>query len=275
MMQLIRTLELVGWDMDEYEFRPRSFDRNRAAMARAEIAQQQPLIGGSALCEEETILLRDAFAKQDSRTDLRAELNCLNWSLGVVDLRQLLSFQRRLSFHPTLPAMRVPERGDWAALMDIAFAVPKPAVYDAVHDISTNTITLRSSNPNLHLRVSAESASLITVHTQSPFFEVARYAGRWFLRDGYHRAFELLRAGISKLPAVIVEARTFEELGAAKPHFFCESVLLAERAPYVTDFLDPSMTIAYQRPQTITTLRITMHESIAIATDRDDSGEQT
>jgi hypothetical protein len=187
----------------------------------------------------------------------------LDWSLGVVDLRRLLAFQRRLSFNATLPSMAVPRQCDWGSLIEIAFASPNPVICDLVHDAPTQTVTLQSSNPNLHLRVTQDPSMPVTVHAGSPFFEVAQYAGRWFLRDGYHRAHNLLRAGIFQHPAVIVHARTLEELGAAQPHFFSEAILLSEHPPFVTDFLDDTLTIQYDRPPTIKTLRITMEESIA------------
>jgi hypothetical protein len=128
----------------------------------------------------------------------------LDWSLGVVDLRRLLAFQRRLSFDSTLPAMTVPQQCDWDRLIKIAFASPNPVICDVVHDTDKKTVILQSSNPNVQLRVTQDPAAPVAVYAGSPFFEIAQYAGRWFLRDGYHRAYKLLRAGIFQLPAVIV-----------------------------------------------------------------------
>jgi len=107
------------------------------------------------------------------------------------------------------------------------------------------------------------TAEGVSAYAGSPFFEVAQYAGRWFLRDGYHRAYKLLQAGIFQLPAVIVRARTLEELGAAQPRFFSEAILLSEHPPFVSDFLDEDLTIEYDRRPIIKTLCITMEESIA------------
>ena len=91
---------------------------------------------------------------------------------------------------------------------------------------------------------------LFTVHAGSPFFEVALYRDRWFLRDGYHRAYALLKAGIFKLPAVIVQARTRAELGAVQPWFFSEETLLfvLSTARHLADFLNDALTLDYDRP---------------------------
>jgi hypothetical protein len=269
----IRTLELAAWDFDEYEFRPKTLGRESRGRGRELVAQRHAYQSLSALCEDETILRRDMLERQLSRCDLQAEMLGLDWFLAIVDLRQLLAFQRRLSFNPMLPTMLVPQPWDWDRLIDIAFASPHPVLCDVVHDARNNTVILQSANPNLHIRVTEDPSAPIAIHAGSPFFEVAHYANRWFLRDGYHRAYTLLRAGIFHLPAVVVHAKTLEELGAVKPRFFSESVLLADHPPFVTDFLNESLTIQYDRPSTIKTLRVTMEESVTAAVTREVSGE--
>jgi hypothetical protein len=270
----IRTIELVAWDFDEYKARPESFDRERPVKARELIVRRRLDHSSSALCEEETRLLRDTLDRQQSRLDLHAEMMGLDWSLGVVDLRWLLAFQRRLSFNSTLPAMTVPPQCDWDRLIEIAFASPNPVICDVVHDTDKKTVTLRSRNTNVQLRVTQDPAAPVAVYAGSPFFEVAQYAGRWFLRDGYHRAYKLLRAGVFQLPAVIVRARTLEELGAVQPQFFSEGILLSEHPPFVSDFLNDALTIEYERHPIIKTLLITMEESIASPLPIAISGEQ-
>jgi hypothetical protein len=259
----IRTIELVAWDFDAYKLRPESFDHTKPVKARDLVFQRRLDHCSNAFCEEETRLLRDTLDTQLSRHDLHVEMRGLDWSLGVVDLRRLLAFQRRLSFDSTLPAMTVPSPGDWGGLSEIAFASPNPVVCDVIHNSEKKTVTLQSSNPNVQLRVTQDPAMPVAVYAGSPFFEVAQYAGRWFLRDGYHRAYNLLRAGIFRLPAVIVRARTLEELGAVQPQFFSEAILLSEHPPFVSDFLNGALTIEYERRPIIKTLRITMEESIA------------
>jgi hypothetical protein len=257
----IRTIELVAWGFDAYKSRPESFDDEKPVKARDLVFQRRLDHSSSALCEEETRLLRESLDLQQSRLDLHAEMIGLDWSLGVVDLRRLLAFQRRLSFDSTLPAMTVPPQCDWGGLIEIAFASPNPVICDVIHDRDKKTVTLQSSNPNVQLRVTQDPAMPVVVYAGSPFFEVAQYAGRWFLRDGYHRAYNLLRAGIFRLPAVIVRARTLEELGAVQPRFFSEAILLSEHPPFATDFLNDALTIEYDRHPIIKTLRITIEET--------------
>jgi len=110
------------------------------------------------------------------------------------------------------------------------------------------------------------SITPISLHGGSPFFEVAEYRGRWFLRDGYHRAYTLLRANVFHLPAVIIYARTLAELGPIGQWFFAEEVLFGPTPPRIIDFLDDQLTIEYTRRRMLKTIRVTMEESFAPAT---------
>lgn len=134
-----------------------------------------------------------------------------------------------------------------------------------IHDAATKTFVLRSSNPNLHFRTTGDAAAPLSIHAGGPFFEVACFRDRWFLRDGYHRAYNLFQAGVFEIPAVIVQARTIEELGATQPWFFSEDILFSEAPPYVSDFLSDDLIIEYDRPPLLKTLRITMEEILAPA----------
>lgn len=143
-------------------------------------------------------------------------MNGLSWSLGVVDLRDLIAFQRRLAFSPAFAKPSIPQAGDWPSLFALSFGPPKPVEYEMTCNreagTSTQTFVLQSANPDLHLRVTGDTASPFSVHTGCPFFEVASIRDRWFLRDGYHRAYALLEAGVFEVSGVIVQAGTLEEL---------------------------------------------------------------
>ncbi len=271
---MIHTVELAAWDFDFYEFRPKALSVSKTIEARKRVVLRQPYLSSTALCEEGNELVHCLLKRHGARADLHAEMLGLEWSLGVVDLRRLLAFQRRLSCNASLPVVTVPMQEDWSGLVNLAFAPPSPVVDDLVHDEISSSLTLQSTNPNMQFRVTDSPSAPVTIHAGSPFFEVAQYAGRWFLRDGYHRAYHLLSAGVFSLPAVIIQARTPKELGAVLPRFFSEAILLSDHPPFVSDFLDEALTIKYDRPQTVKTLRIIMEESTAPQYFKRPSGEQ-
>ncbi|HET9087036.1 MAG TPA: hypothetical protein VFN53_05915 [Acidobacteriaceae bacterium] len=258
----VRTVELAAWDFDNYKYRTPILDADKCAEAREFVLQRNLDTSASALREEETRLLQEELNQQKIRPDLQREMCGLDWSLGVVDLRRLLAFQRRLYFRSSPASPPVPVQQDRKALMAISFPCVRPQPVEVTRDEHREIITMQSTSPNLHLRVSDASAAPVAVYAGSPFFEVAQYAHRWFLRDGYHRAYDLLTAGIVQLPAVIVRARTLAELGAVGAQFFSESILLSGHPPLVSDFLNPKMTVQYESPCILKTLRITMEETI-------------
>ena len=257
----LRVRELAAWGLDEDEYRPVIY-RGSPDRARASMASRSPFEAKSSLVDLNDFALRDRIVKQEQRADLHAEMAGLDWSLGVVDLRLLLAFQRRIILDPETQKSSVPATDDWDGLIDLCFGEPKPVACEAVR--SDGSMVLRSTNPNLHFRITDNATNPIAIHSGSPFFEVALHRDRWFLRDGYHRAYRCLRAGIKHLPAVIVRARTLGELGAVHPWFFSEEVLFSSSPPRVVDFLDDALVIEYNRSPLVKTLRVTVEETYSL-----------
>jgi hypothetical protein len=249
---MVRVRELAAWGFDDYAYRP-SIEHACVCGGRAFAPQSPPV--------PESGTPRDALQLQATRPDLLDEMEDLHWSLGIVNLRELLAFQRRLYFNDSIPQRTVPSANDWSGLLEFCFPPPVLAVYDSVRT-EGNTLVLTSANPNLHARMRTDSSGPIQLHGGGPFLEVAQYRDRRFLRDGYHRAYALLHNGVSRVPAVIVYARTLAELGATRPCFFAEDVLFSAHPPRVTDFLDDTLTMQYDRPALVKTLRITVDESL-------------
>jgi hypothetical protein len=268
---LVHIRELAGWGFDRYKYRPETLTPDKISRAVNVTTQHSSFAQSSAVLTAETQRLREMFTPHANRPDLLSEVSGLSWSLGLIDLRFLIAFQRRLAFSSEIAQPPTPSAHDWPALLALSFGSPKPLEYETIHDYSTQTLILQSANPNLHFRVTEDATHPLTVHAGGPFFEVARFRNRWFLRDGYHRAYALLRARVFEVPAVIVEAKTIEELGANQPWFFSEEILFSNAPPYVADFLNDDLVLEYDRPALIKTLRIKMEETLTPATSK---GEQ-
>ncbi|WP_263418175.1 hypothetical protein [Terriglobus albidus] len=253
--------ELAGWDLDDYQYRP-LINGDKLLRARAFLQHRPAFTQLDPVCASESHQLKDLLEPHASRSDLLEEMSGLSWTLGIVDLRSLIAFQRRLYFPQEISHPLPPAAGDWPALIEHSFGTVKPPEFDKTHDPSRNTLVLRSDNPNTHIRMTNDATFPITVHTGSPFFEVASYAGRWFLRDGYHRAYSLLKADIHHVPAVIINAETIEQVGANQPWFFPEKILFSQAPPLVTDFLEDDLVNEYDRPRLIRTLRLTIEDTL-------------
>jgi hypothetical protein len=267
--------ELIAWDLDDYPYRDAAAGVGSVKLsentkrARAKLAERERYAGTAALLEQETKDIQDLLKVAAQREDLQQEYENLDWTLGVIDMRRLLAFQRRLVFGSQLQALITPERHDWPQLISMAIGPQRSTEHVLIHDRSEEDqldIRLRSSNPDLRLRFHPKSSRgellPLSLYGGSPFFEVGEFRGRWFLRDGYHRAYHLLQAGVDSMPVVVIYARSIEELGANAPWFFNEEQLFSDRPPQVTDFLDDDMILHYERTALRKVIRIHIEESL-------------
>jgi hypothetical protein len=270
----VEVRELIAWGLDEYPFRSRAINvaqetvATKIGQATQRLAEREHYANCLALVEEETESIRHLFVPHTQSTELQREYGGLDWTLGVVDLRRLLAFQRRLVFGPTHCLSPLPKQDDWQGLISFAIGSRRATEHHMIThaDHHGADIRLHSSNPDLQLRMNnptdPDESSPFFLYGGTPSFEVAEYRGRWFLRDGYHRAYRLLRAGLHRIPAVVVYARTLNELGATEPWFFNEEQLFSDRPPRVLDFLDETLVVRYERPALRKVIRIRIQESL-------------
>ena len=253
-------LELSAWGFDDLPERPLALMDGAQSRAEEVLASRQVWDAHSAIVHEIPVDLQEMLGCIAERDDIQAEFQGLVWQLGVVDLRMLVSFQRRLVLRDEfVESQDVP----WSRRIDLAFPSHRSSCF--AHNLSHNVLTLISENPDLTARLYAnldrEQSFGVTIHHGSPFMEVGVYRGRWFLRDGYHRAYRLLRSGIYEMPAVIVHATTLEELGANQPWFFPEQTLFHNRPPLVTDFQWDELLVRWYRPARRKVIRIAITEA--------------
>lgn len=255
--------ELVGWGLDESPYHPEFLAGSQPVMRAAAIAGQRPdYTQCDPILHPQPIDASRALSEVIHRADLHIEMQSLQWAIGIVDLRCLIAFQRRLLFDDSHSRPIIPLANDWDGLTALTFGPPITPTCN-VSLTNHNRAILRSSNPNLQLRFSASSpVPALRLHAGSPFFEVAEYQNRWFLRDGYHRAYFLLQANVTQVPAVVIHARTLAELGPTHPWFFSNDTLFGPQPPLVTDFIEPDLVTEYRRPRLYKTFQITIEESL-------------
>lgn len=264
--------ELIAWGLDEYPHRDGARQEEFAKhveRAQQRLAERERYSSCPPLLEAETKSINHLLSECELRSDLQEEYEGLDWTLGVVDLRRLLAFQRRLVFNSERQASPVPRRDDWLRLIPLALGPQRDTRHRLVCNKNSDCgldVSLYSTNPDLQLRLSPplgrDGLSPLSLYGGSPFFEVAAFRDRWFLRDGYHRAYRLLHAGVHRIPAVVIYARTIGELGATEPWFFKEDQLFSHRPPRVMDFLDESLILRYERVALHKVIRIRIEESL-------------
>jgi hypothetical protein len=275
--------ELIAWELDEYPYRNSAMRLRREEFvkrverAQERLAERERHVSCPALLAEENEDIDHLLVECRQRSDLQAEYEGLDWTLGVVDLRRLLAFQRRLVFTARRHTSHTPQRDNWPQLFSLTVGLQRGTEHHFVRNWSAAgdlDISLHSSNPDLQLRLSPNAGRdghlPLSLYGGSPFFEVAELRGRWFLRDGYHRAYRLLQAGVHRIPAVVIYARTVEEIGATQPWFFSEEQLFSDRPPRIMDFLDENMVLRYERTALRKVIRIRVEESLEAFDETDE-----
>jgi hypothetical protein len=90
--------------------------------------------------------------------------------------------------------------------------------------------------------------------------QIAEYQGRWFVRDGYHRCYGLLRRGVEYVACVFIRARNTRELGSENPAFFRHELLFGQHPPALADFLNDDVARSVTRPAMRKVIRFSAQE---------------
>lgn len=184
-------------------------------MRRSPYSLSRPMIGE----------LPDALAEKAAgflqRQDVQQTFQALQWHLGIANLEQVLSFQKLVVLDEVDRRVAGAHQEDWNRLWAICLPDPNPPDQQRLFfDDSGKALTVSSLNPNLRVTapIAQESIMGFAVGCGLSFVQVVEYNDRWFVRDGYHRCFGLLRDGITRVPCVFIKARTFAETGADQPN---------------------------------------------------------
>lgn len=169
------------------------------------------------------------------------------WEIGLItDLRRVIAAQ------PTV-FVDGPEESlgssahDLSELARIALPLTAPAAQVPVRfDEECQTWNITSPSPNLRITGNfggeVEPGVLgfgFLVKVLPSFVSVAEYRGRYILRDGYHRTYELLRAGVLSVPAFV---RSFAENESPfRSGMLAEDVYCGERPPTLADYHDDAV----------------------------------
>src|SRR6266487_1564954 len=185
------------------------------------------------------------------------------WRLRIVDLRRVLAFQKTITVDGLEERIQ-PVMDDPGKLAEFCLPREQPVPPQGlVTDVDQKGYTVSSLNPNLRIANTHVQQALVApepgmqpmtmlaitflVSLGTSYLQVARYNDRDFLRDGYHRAAALLRAGINEVPCVYIEAKSFEEIGANPATMLGYEVLFGDHPPLLGDFWDDSVAADIQQ----------------------------
>ncbi|HEY6251129.1 MAG TPA: hypothetical protein VI685_14310 [Candidatus Angelobacter sp.] len=200
-----------------------------------------------------------------AREDVRRSFQGWDYTVGIVDLREVLSFQKSVVVEAVDRAAGL-NLNDPAVLFSLCLPDPSAMTFSGTADPDQKGISFSSPNPNLRV-VSGKTAMVdglpfygFAVGYGLPFLQVVEYQGRWFVRDGYHRCYALLQRGVSKAPCLFLRAANVLQFGGIAPQFFISDILFGSRPPFLTDFLDDNLAATVTRPASGKVIRIVAQE---------------
>lgn len=183
------------------------------------------------------------------------------WQVRMVDLSRLCAFQ------PVVYTDRARERaagtgdGDVRVLAALTLPTGSPPPLRASFDEKRNAWVIVSSNRNLRLvgRFTAPVPGApvgggaggtpgfgFVVTIMPSHLQVVELQGRYFLRDGYHRALGLLASGTAVVPALVASFSAIEEL--AVPGALPQATYAGPRPPTLPDYLGDDVATEVQLP---------------------------
>jgi hypothetical protein len=207
----------------------------------------------------------------------------MDWTVGFARLDSLLSFQKLVVQEHSIERANAVTLEDQASLF--SFCLPNPVDnigLPGAIDPDSKAVTFSSLNPNLrvggHLIVDVDVAAApgqpttkqkfvgFGINFGGQFVQIAEYNHRWFVRDGYHRCYGLLRRGIERIPCVFIQANSFEQLTGGQPGFLSYETCFGDRPAFLRDFLSDDVSASTTRMAIRKVVRVSA-EDFVVAID--------
>jgi hypothetical protein len=225
--------------------------RARAAVAaRPEGVNQDQIITD---CPAELAAHVGALRRNQAGAQMFAE----GWDVATVDLTRVCGFQPLVFSDKAVERVGVVDVADVASVGAVTLPLGEGVQIPLQYDQIQKAWVASSANPNLGVIAAAGPiptapggplAFGFVLAVRQSFLQVARYNGRYFLRDGYHRAFGLLSLGITKVPAFVRELTAFEELMADPRVMLPQDAYRGPRPPVLPDYLDDTVSTTVRQP---------------------------
>ena len=179
----------------------------------------------------------------------------------LVDLSNVIAAQKQILVADAENRVRAAVGADELGLARITLPLPRREPISWTFDAQRNAFIVTSPNPNLRVAghfnstVGGETPGVVfdgfgfALSYQRSYLQVAVIGDRAVLRDGYHRCYGLLKAGVRQVPAFVKRYASWAEAGMPAG-LLPEAVCLGERPPLLTDYLDDAVAMDRWIPAT-------------------------
>ncbi len=200
--------------------------------------------------------IKELDKKYDERlTKLRNEPTFQEHLIGItsnkfalVELTKIHSFQKMLNMeyvNEIIKKTPSPENMDET----VKFCLPTKDEREKTEILSTfnpnnNTVSMITDNLDFRIIGNIQGEDPITGRKFSgfgygfglPLMSVVEYKGIYLIRNGYHRAYALLKKGHKFLPCLLLSTDSYQFTGAQFPAFFSIDSIMSDKSPLLSDF---------------------------------------
>jgi hypothetical protein len=227
----------------------------RARRAREAVASRPAGVDQANIVQKPPEALADYIGELHKQAVVR-QLLSEGWQPALVDLSRLCATQPYIYTDEAVDRSLGVSVDDVVALAKVTLPVSGSASVRATFDSRKQAFVFSSPNPNLRVADRFEqpiepgvAGYGFVVRIIPSYLLVATVKGRYILRDGYHRAYGLLKRGLNVVPALVRDFETVEQLsipGGMLPHH----AFLGDRPPRLCDYLDDTVAADVELPAT-------------------------
>jgi len=178
-----------------------------------------------------------------------AQMFASGWDVAMVDLSKVIAFQPQVFTDSAADRMSGIDGSSVDDIARVTLPVQPPASLPIQFDAARKCWHVVSCNPNLQAVAPWEGPvptpqGLVTLigfvlSIPTSFVQVAEFDGRHYLRDGYHRAYALISAGVTMVPAFVRRIDTIVEL--VPPGMLPQAAYRGLTPPFLPNYLDDTV----------------------------------
>jgi hypothetical protein len=188
-----------------------------------------------------------------------ASLFAIGGEVHLINLDRVVAFQPLVHLDNAVERIAGAGAGDWADLAAVTLPLVSSVELPASYDEARKAWIIVSPSPNIragqqfsgNVQLPSGAAGIgfgFTINAGVSMLQIGLFQGRYFLRDGYHRALGLLQRGISQVPGFVTTVDQVEQL--APPGMLPQSAYLGPHPPRLADYLDETVAVEVQAPAT-------------------------
>ncbi len=216
------------------------------AAARAAIATLQPLPGPMPALAPLPSGAAGHVAALEASDAFQENFGGLAYAFAEVPLDRLIPVQTFVNVTPALPP---PSQTNYQELLDYCLPLDASVPTDIIQ--TAGGIRFLSNRYGLgtsHVRRRLVQGKVILSFEHPNLLQVQQFAGYLIVSNGTHRVYELVRAGFTSAPAIVISRAFIDEVeGLDVPGMWSKGFIFTQprpqhwgvRPPLITDFLSP------------------------------------